>query len=139
MKEVGVVNRGLSKIFSEQGHGDRFMVVDAGFAIPEGVHVVDLSLRDNMPSVLEVLEVVQTYFSVEKIVMSKETKMHNPTFFNEVLKVFEKVNLVQEMNHSDLKGEAKKVKAIIRTGDFTAYANVLLVSGAGERWYFELE
>ena len=32
---------------------------------------------------------------------------------------------------------SKHVEAIIRTGDFTAYTNVLLVSGAGDRWYVE--
>jgi hypothetical protein len=29
------------------------------------------------------------------------------------------------------------VKTIIRTGDFTAYANVLLISGTDGRWYLE--
>ena len=35
--------------------------------------------------------------------------------------------------------ESKKVKLVIRTGDFTAYGNIILVSGAGERWYLEKE
>jgi len=30
-----------------------------------------------------------------------------------------------------------QVKAVIRTGDFTAYSNILLVSGGGGRWYLE--
>jgi D-ribose pyranose/furanose isomerase RbsD len=42
-------------------------------------------------------------------------------------------NLKEEvMKYKEL---SKSVKAVIRTGDFTAYANVLLVSGAGKRWY----
>ena len=137
MKETGVINRSLAKLFSEQGHGDKLMVVDAGFAIPKGVEVVDLSLKENFPLVMDVLHVIQHHFSVEAVVMSQETKKHNPTFFNDVLKVFKTTQGAKEIEHLDLKRQAKDVKAIIRTGDFTAYANVLLVSGAGDRWYFE--
>jgi D-ribose pyranase len=44
---------------------------------------------------------------------------------------------VETIAHTELKQRSRGVKAIIRTGDFTAYSNVLLVSGAGERWYVE--
>ena len=137
MKESGLVNRGMSKILAEQGHGDLIMVVDAGFAIPKEVEVVDLSLRENFPSVLDVLQVLQPHFSVEEIVMAHETKTNNPTFFKSVSKAISPSAIVSEVSHVILKEKAKEVKAIIRTGDFTAYANVLLVSGAGDRWYFE--
>jgi D-ribose pyranose/furanose isomerase RbsD len=33
--------------------------------------------------------------------------------------------------------KAREVKTVIRTGDFTAYSNVIIVSGAGERWKVE--
>ena len=44
---------------------------------------------------------------------------------------------VEIVTHSQLKEMSAKVKAVIRTGDFTAYANVILVSGAGPRWFCE--
>jgi D-ribose pyranose/furanose isomerase RbsD len=37
----------------------------------------------------------------------------------------------------DFRQRSRTVKAVIRTGDFTAYSNVLLVSAGGPRWYLE--
>jgi len=137
MKEVGIINRGLAKVISEQGHGDRLMVVDAGFAIPSDVEVIDISLKENSPVVMEVLEELKKFFSVEKIIMAVQTKEINPTLFNSVLKVWENNIEVEVIEHAELKKLAKDVKAVVRTGDFTAYGNVILVSGAGERWFCE--
>jgi D-ribose pyranose/furanose isomerase RbsD len=36
-----------------------------------------------------------------------------------------------------LKLRSHEVKTIVRTGDFTAWGNVMLVSGAGNRWKME--
>jgi D-ribose pyranose/furanose isomerase RbsD len=41
------------------------------------------------------------------------------------------------VDHSAIKEMSKNVKVVIRTGDFTAYGNVILVSGAGNRWFCE--
>jgi D-ribose pyranase len=95
MKEIGIVNRHIAAVISEQGHGDLLMVTDAGFAIPREVEVIDISLTENKPKVLETLP------------------------------------------HDEIRKMSEEVKAIIRTGDFTAYGNVILVSGAGDRWYLE--
>lgn len=47
MKELGIINRGIEKVISEQGHKDLLMVCDAGFSIPYGIEVVDVSLGEN--------------------------------------------------------------------------------------------
>ena len=139
MKELGIINRDLSSIISEQGHQDLLMVVDAGFAIPKELRVVDLSLAENKPMVLEVLAELKKFFSVEKMVMAKQTQETNPTLFDKISNAWGADMDVQVVDHSDLKEKAKEVKAVIRTGDFTSYGNVILVSGAGDRWYSEVE
>ena len=137
MKETGAINRGIDAAISKQGHGDLLMVTDAGFAIPPGVEVIDLSLDENKPMVLEVLEMLKKYFSVEKMIMANETKIISPTLFSNISKAFGDGVPVETIEHSALKEMSKTVKAIIRTGDFTAYGNVILVSGAGGRWKVE--
>jgi len=137
MKEIGAINRGIDAAISKQGHGDLLMVTDAGFAIPLGVEVIDISLDENKPTVLEVLEMLRKYFSVEKIIMANETKKISPTLFSNISKAFGDGIPVETIEHSALKEMSKTVKAIIRTGDFTAYGNVILVSGAGGRWKVE--
>lgn len=137
MKEVGIVNRELSRVLSEQGHGDLLMVVDAGFAIPKGADVVDISLTENCPMLIDTLKVLTRFFSVEKLIFADKTKEVSPTLFNRVIGLFDKDMPVELVTHPQLKEMSTRVKAVIRTGDFTAYANVILVSGAGPRWLCE--
>ena len=119
------------------GHMDELIVCDAGFPIPVGVRTVDISLAKDRPTVLELLEELTKHFSVEKLIMANETKEVSPTRFNAIVSLFEKGIPVETMAHADFKQRSREVKAVIRTGDFTAYSNVLLVSGAGDRWYVE--
>jgi len=137
MKEIGIVNRELSRVLSEQGHGDLLMVVDAGFAIPKGADVVDISLAENSPMVIDTLQELKKFFSVEKLIFANDTKEVSPTLFKNIKKLFGKSVPVEMVTHPEIKEISKRVKAVIRTGDFTAYANVILVSGAGPRWFCE--
>lgn len=137
MKELGIINRSIAKVLSEQGHQDLLMVVDAGFAIPKEIKVVDISLGENNPMVLTVLAELRKFFSVEKMIMANQTKETSPTLFEEISRSFGENMPVETIDHAELKKLAKSVKAVIRTGDFTAYGNVILISGAGDRWYCE--
>ena len=73
------------------------------------------------------------------MILAQQTKDANPAFASKVSKVWGENMDVEVIEHAELKKKAKEVKAVIRTGDFTAYANVILVSGAGDRWYCENE
>jgi len=137
MKEVGILNRDIAAIISEQGHGDMLMVADAGFAIPLGIEVIDISLSENVPMVMDVLKELKKFFSVEKMYLSRETGEISPTHLRKVSAAFGDQVDVEILEHADLKALSQEVKAVIRTGDFTAYGNVILVSGAGDRWYLE--
>lgn len=137
MKEIGIVNSEIAEVISKQGHQDLLMVVDAGFAVPKEIKVIDISLSENNPMVLEVLSELKIFFSVEKMFIARETKNTSPTLFTKMSETWGENIEVEVIEHIDLKEMAKNVKAVIRTGDFTAFGNVILVSGAGDRWYFE--
>jgi D-ribose pyranase len=137
MRETGILNRDVSDVFSMMGHMDELIVCDAGFPIPLGVRTVDISLAENKPTVPELLEELKKHFSVEQLVIADETKQVSPTRFNAIVDIFGKCMPVETVPHSEFKQRSRTAKAVIRTGDFTAYSNVLLVSGAGDRWYCE--
>jgi D-ribose pyranase len=137
MRETGVVNREISDVFSIMGHMDELIVCDAGFPIPLGVRTVDISLAKDKPTVLELLEELVKHFSVEKLIIAKETKNVSPTRFDAIVGLFQKDIPVETIPHTEFKKRSATVKAVIRTGDFTAYSNLLLVSGPGDRWYLE--
>lgn len=136
MKDVGILNRKIAGHLSKMGHTDQMMVVDAGFTIPKGVQCIDLSLDHNIPDVPEVLRVLKKYFSVEKMILAEETKKNNPTRFNEIVNIYKDAE-IEVLTIAQLRKLAKEVKFIIRTGSFTAFSNVLLVSAGGEGWFVE--
>lgn len=137
MKEVGMLNGAIDSALNRQGHMDLMMVVDAGFPCPDHVEIIDIALSAGVPSILDVLTELKRYHSVEKLVMAKDTQDHNPTHFEKVSKAFGPGVAVEVIAHTELKERSQDVKTIIRTGDFTAWGNVMLVSGAGNRWKME--
>jgi len=137
MRETGIVNRDICDILSDLGHTDRLIVCDAGFAIPLGVRTVDISYGENKPTVPEFLAELKKHLSVEKLIISEETKKHVPTRFKQLAGAFGKGMPVDIISQDEIRAQARQVKAVIRTGDFTAYSNVMIVSGGGSRWYIE--
>lgn len=133
----GILNRDLAGAVARQGHGDELLVCDAGFAIPDGVEVVDLSLAVNAPTVEEVLAELLRHHSVEGLVVADMTEAHSPSKLRSVLALLPPGIPVETIPHPELKKRAAGVKTVVRTGDFTAYANFLLISGAGDRWHSE--
>jgi len=138
MKEVGMINGQIDAALNRQGHMDLMMVVDAGFPCPDHVELIDIALSEGVPTILDVLAELRKVHSVEKIVLAQETQKHNPAYFVEVSKAFGNGVAVEVIPHAELKERSHRVKTIVRTGDFTAWGNVMLVSGAGKRWKLEI-
>jgi D-ribose pyranase len=137
MIETGLLNIEISDAIAHLGHMDELIICDAGFPIPMGIRTIDISLKVNQPTTLEVLTEILQHFSVEKIVLAEETQEHSPTMFTKLTGLIDKSVAVETMPHIDFKQRSRGVKAVVRTGDFTAYSNILLVSGAGPRWFVE--
>lgn len=137
MKETGLLNVEISDAIAHLGHMDEIIICDAGFPIPAGIRTIDIALKANQPTTLEVLTEILQHFSVEKIVLAEETQKHSPTMFARLTGVFDKDMTVESMPHIEFKQRSRGVKAIVRTGDFTAYSNIMLVSGSGPRWFVE--
>ena len=133
----GLLNRNVAAAVARLGHGDEMIICDAGFAIPDGVEVIDLSIGVNLPTVEVVLEEVLKHHSIEKLIVAEATKEHSPSKLEKIRGLLPKDLPMESIPHPELKQRAKSVKTVIRTGDFCAFSNFLLVSGAGERWYSE--
>lgn len=132
-----MLNGAIDSALTRQGHCDVMIVADAGFPCPDHVEVIDIALSEGIPTVLEVLAELRKVHSVEKIVMANETRDHSPTHFKKASQAFGKGIEVEAVPHTEFKQRSHQAKTIIRTGDFTAWGNVMLVSGAGKRWKIE--
>jgi len=137
MIETGFLNRDLAVLLTGMGHGDEFVLCDAGFAIPEGLTVVDLSLSVNVPTVDSVLAEIIKHFSIEKAIYAQEQQDANPEKLKRLLALLGASVERETISHIELKQRSRSVKGVIRTGDFSAYTNLILVSGPGNRWITE--
>ena len=130
MKLAGILNSEISRVLSYLGHTDCIAIGDCGLPIPEEVERIDLALTFGEPTFLRTLEVVVQDMKVEKIVLAEEIKTQNPTVLQQVEELFAGQNVeVEFVSHVELKEKTKDCKAIIRTGEITPYANIILQSG----------
>jgi len=134
MKKVGVINQPIASVISGLGHSDTIAIADAGLPIPATTQRIDLALTRGVPSFLETLRVVLSELFVEKVIVAEEMQSVSPQMYEALVKVLGETP-IELVPHVDFKRETAVSKAIIRTGEFTPYANVILVAGA---WGFDL-
>lgn len=130
MKRQGILNSDISRVLSYMGHTDCICVGDCGLPIPDEVERIDLALKFGVPTFMDTLKVVVEDMKIEKIVLAEEIKTQNPTVLSEVEALFAGQNIeVEYVSHTELKTKTKDCKAVIRTGETTPYANIILQSG----------
>ncbi|MDR1966390.1 MAG: D-ribose pyranase [Synergistaceae bacterium] len=138
MKETGILNRDIAAELSRMGHTDKMLIADAGLAIPNATKVIDVSLDVNVPTSVDVLKLILKHFSVEKVIISRATEDVSPSRKKEFMDCLGADMPCEIVPHPVLRDElTKEVKFAIRTGDFTANSNIILVSAGGPRWYCE--
>lgn len=130
MKRAGILNSDISRVLSYMGHTDCICIGDCGLPIPDEVERIDLALVFGEPTFMRTLEIVVGDMKVEKIVLAEEIKTQNPTVLQQIEELFAGQNVeVEFVSHVELKEKTKDCKAIIRTGEITPYANIILQSG----------
>ena len=128
MKKTGILNGEISDVVADLGHTDRIVVCDAGLPIPQEARRIDISLIGGKPSLVETLEAIALELEVEGCIMAAEVKAESPHILEAVRKVFPDATW-QFVPHTEFKKLTHDAKAVIRTGEFTHYANVILVAG----------
>ena len=130
MKSAGILNSDISRVLSYMGHTDCLCIGDCGLPIPDEVERIDLALAFGEPTFMRTLEIVVGDMKVEKIILAEEIKTQNPTVLQQVEALFAQQNVeVEFVSHVELKEKTRNCKAVIRTGEITPYANIILQSG----------
>lgn len=126
MKKHGILNRELAGHFAKLGHTDRIVIADCGLPIPEGVPCIDLAYKLGQPSFLSILEVVLDDLVIETSIAAKEVQQKNEPVATKLASTLSDISYV---THEEFKELTKQTKLIIRTGETTPYANVILQCG----------
>ena len=130
MKQNGILNSEISRVLSYMGHTDCIAIGDCGLPIPQEVERIDLALTFGEPRFLRVLELVLADMRVEKIVLAEEIREQNPQVLQGVKALLDGQNVeVEFVPHTQFKARTRDCRAVIRTGETTPYANIILQSG----------
>jgi D-ribose pyranase len=126
MLRTGILNPQLNSLLSRVRHTNTLVIADRGFPFWPQVETVDLSLVDDLPTVLQVLEAISANFVIGKAWMASEFKEHNPS---ELAERFARVlpPIVFE-SHIDFKRRVPDAIGLVRTGGTAPYSNVILES-----------
>lgn len=136
MKKGALLNSEISHVVSRLGHTDSLVICDAGLPVPAGPQRIDLALTHGIPTFLQVTEIVTKEMQVESAIIAEEIQQHNPQLHNELLAVLESLQQLQGntisiryTSHEQFKQQTQRSQAVIRSGECSPYANVILVSG----------
>ncbi|MDB5847174.1 MAG: D-ribose pyranase [Rhodoferax sp.] len=129
MKRTALLHAELSRVIATLGHGDMLVIGDAGLPIPDGPVRIDLAVTPGVPSIADVLRAVLTEMQVERVMLARETLAREeqgalPTWFAGQLSVTPEL-----VSHEELKRLTATARAVVRTGECTPYANVVLCAG----------
>jgi D-ribose pyranase len=128
LKKHGILNSHISEVLANLGHTDTIVIADCGLPIPDGVKRIDLSLKIGTPSFKETLITVLEDMAVEKVTIAEEIQVHNQDTLSFIRNYFTDES-ISTVSHEEFKKMTANAKAVIRTGEATPYANIILHAG----------
>ena len=128
MKKDGLLNPQILSAIAAIGHTEYLVIADAGLPVPSGIPVIDISLIRGIPDFGVVLHSVIDEMVVESFIVAEEMADKSQDTYGTVIEALPQVPF-RCIAHEEFKEMAAKAKAVIRTGETTPYANIILVAG----------
>lgn len=128
MKKDRLLNPRLLEAVATTGHTDTLVIGDCGLPLPRGVEVIDLSITAGLPRFMDVLKAIDTEFVVESAVVASEIEEKNPSVWHEIQDEMQG-KPIRFVPHEELKRMSQSARYIIRTGETSPYANIVLIGG----------
>ncbi len=127
MLRSGILHPGINSLLSRVRHTNRLVIADRGFPFWPGLETIDLALVDDVPTVLQVLRAIVPNFRFGPVWMAEEFRVDNPSAVTQFAKALEGAAVTYEP-HAAFKLRVPGAIGLIRTGDTTQYANIILES-----------
>lgn len=124
MRRGGILHPALSAHLARLGHTDTFVIGDCGLPVPPGVERVDLAVVMGVPRFVEVADALLAEVEVEAAVIASEAT-GSPA--GEMLA--QRFPGAETVPHEELKQLMRQARFVVRTGETTPYANVIVRCG----------
>ena len=130
MKKGRLLHPELSRVVAEIGHGQTLTIADAGLPIAPEAPRIDLALAEGIPGFIDTLKVVLSEMQVEEAIIASAMSQVSPGIHAAMMEALAPYDIkVTEVSHEAFKHQSDESRAVVRTGEFTPYANILLKSG----------
>lgn len=126
MKREGLLHPLLSATVASLGHGQTLAIGDAGLPVPATTPTIDLGFTPGQPAFVDVVEAVLSELVVESAVVA--TQLDDGPLRRRLLELLDPA-AVHTIDHEAVKARLTDCRAVVRTGEFTPYANVILTAG----------
>jgi D-ribose pyranase len=129
MLRTGILNPQLNSLLARVRHTNTLVIADRGFPFWPGIETVDLSLVDDVPTVLQVLAAIRANFIIGQAWMAEEFQQQNTAEVQARFAAALDGIVVTHEPHAEFKRRVPQAIGLIRTGDTIQYANIILESG----------
>ncbi|MEI8289397.1 MAG: RbsD/FucU family protein [Verrucomicrobiota bacterium] len=128
MLKTGILNPQINSLLSRVRHTNTLIIADRGFPFWPMIETVDISVVDDLPTVLQVLKAIRPNFQIGKARMAREfLKANSAGIRTAFAGALQGIQLTHEP-HIEFKKRIPHAIGLIRTGDTTQYANIILES-----------
>ncbi len=126
MLKHGILNPQINSLLSRVRHTNTLVIADRGFPFWPQVETIDLSLVDDVPTVLQVLNAVAANFTIGNAWMAREFREGNGSSLVQTYATL--LPSLAFEPHIEFKRRVPFAIGLIRTADTTPYSNVILES-----------
>jgi D-ribose pyranase len=128
MLKSGILNPQINSLLCRVRHTNTLVIADRGFPYWPALETVDLSLVDDIPTVLDVVQAIRPNFTIGRFFMAEEFRVHNPpAVMDRFARATAGAPTVFEP-HIDFKKRVRFAIGLIRTADTIPYSNLILES-----------
>jgi len=129
MINSGILNPQVLSLLARVRHTNALVIADRGFPFWPMIETVDISVVDDLPTVLQLIAAVRANHNFTQAYMAKEFQKYNFKKMQEKFaKALRRIPTKFEP-HVEFKKRVPHAIGLIRTGDTVQYANTILISG----------
>jgi D-ribose pyranase len=129
MINSGILNPQVLSLLARVRHTNALVIADRGFPFWPMIETVDISVVDDLPTVLQLIAALRANHNFTQAYMAKEFQKYNFKKMQEKFaKALRRIPTKFEP-HVEFKKRVPHAIGLIRTGDTVQYANTILISG----------
>jgi D-ribose pyranase len=128
MLRTGIVNPQINSLLARVRHTNTLVIADRGYPYWPELETVDISLTDDIPTVVDVLRAIGANFTIGRAWMAEEFLLANSSDVQARFRDALAGAPIEFEPHAAFKLRTPLAIGLIRTADTIQYANIVLES-----------